>query len=84
MRLRALAFNADLVLDLCKGGPPRLVEIVEHPLPADARFIRAGHDGYGMLQLMIESASFEDVPAGHVPPPQPPVVFRVVKEKSDV
>ena len=63
MRVACLRVSVEVFLEFCKGGDDtRRVRVVEHGLPADTRFIRAGHDQFGNLFLTLESREFEDIP----------------------
>jgi hypothetical protein len=58
MRVRVVVLQAQAFIDRCKSGPARVVEVVAHGRPADARFIRAGIDLNGDLRLVVESAEW--------------------------
>lgn len=82
MNSRRIAFvraSAELLVDLCKDGPARRVRIVANPLPADAEFVRAGHDVTGELKIVVSSASFPEVPEGGAVMELPPTMFEVVQ-----
>lgn len=78
-RLAVVRVTAEMMVDLCKEGPARFARIVAHPLPADAEFVRAGHDVTGELKIVVSSASFPEVPEGGAVPELPPTMFEVVQ-----
>lgn len=70
-----------LFLDVCKYGSNK-VEVIENALPPDTKFLRATVDntpGYNFIGLIVESASFKDIPYGNTLPYLPSPVFRKAK-----
>lgn len=75
MRIRILHVHAEFLVALCKEGRRVNISVTENPLPADARFVRVGHDHVGGLNLIIESATFAEVEDGEEIPVHPRVGF---------
>lgn len=73
MRIRTLQFTGDFLVSMLKEGNVIQAAVVSNGLPADARFVRAGHDYSGSLYLVIESASFDDIEEGDEIPAHPKV-----------
>jgi hypothetical protein len=65
------------LLNLYLTRGPQAVEVVANPLPEDARLvdIRLDRD-YGVIELLISSASYAEVAEGDLPPVMPDPVFR--------
>lgn len=87
-RYRILYLAPELLIELCKPGPPRFAQVTENPLPDDTRFVRAAfqdpHDlsstwPPNTVAAIVESAEFAEVPEGTLIPEHPRVGFRVVK-----
>ncbi len=55
---------ADLLAALTGQGPPLKL----YGVPPDARLFAAWHDGVGKAVVTLEHPSFDDVPAGCLPP----------------
>lgn len=72
----------------CKQGAPRMIMVKENPLPDDAEIvqIRLRPDRFypDLLQLVVKSESFEDVPIGSPYPELPLVVFETVYDEVTV
>jgi hypothetical protein len=62
MRVKYLAVSPHVFVGVLREGNPPI--IIERGLPADARFIGPPLLGLGEILLKVESASFEDIPAG--------------------
>lgn len=83
-KIAVLPLTADLFLEwskACRDGPPRRFVVKENPLPDDAKIV--GVELFGnkqdlILALVVESESFEDVPADVAPPEVPRIPFEVV------
>lgn len=87
-KLATLDLTPELFVEFakfCKQGPPRRAIVKENPLPDDAEIvhIRLRPDRYypNLLQLVIKSESFEDVPVGSSFPELPLVVFETIFDK---
>lgn len=86
MKVATLDLSAELFVEfakLCKGGPPRKFIVKENPLPADAKILHVGLANRFVyppltLRLFIQSESFEDVPAGQIPPELPNIAFETL------
>ena len=81
MKHAIVRVTAQLFIDFCKGGPARRVRVVEHALPADATFVRAGHTPDGELCLVVHSDTFAETPEGQPLPTLRPTVFRVSRPR---
>lgn len=46
-----------------------------NPIPDDAIVYRSGHDPSGYLWIIVSSASFDEVPEGHLIPELPSPMF---------
>lgn len=81
MRLRYVPVTAGILLDFMKINQSHTsVELVANGLPADARLVRMGvaNDGFGWVNLVVESIDFDDVPEGGEIPRHPTPTFRKV------
>lgn len=79
MKEAILRLTPELFVEFCKAGEPRMLRVVENALPADAKYVRAGHDINGDLLLAIQSESFADVLPGMVRMELPSPRFEVVR-----
>ena len=77
MRLRYLPVSLDFFISVCKN-PESHVKLVANGLPPDAKAIRAGHDNFGWLNIIIESCTFDDVEEGGEIPMHPRPLFEKV------
>jgi hypothetical protein len=85
MKYAILQVSPEFLVEFCKGSStPQWVIVTKHPLPHDARFVRAGHDDTGELFLVIESETFDDIPPGERLPSLPVPQFTAVREKEPV
>lgn len=78
MRHAVLRVWANSFIEFNKLGAKN-IKVVENALPSDTRFIRAGHDDFGNLYLVVESKKFKNLKEGHLLPELPPVVFRKMR-----
>jgi len=84
MRVATLDLTPDLFVQfcqVCKDGPPRYLIVKKNPLPDDAKVVGVitRTDRYPLaLCLVIESASFDDVPEGEKMPELPDVWFETI------
>jgi hypothetical protein len=64
-RLRLYYFSTDTLIDLMNGR----IEVVEPPMPADARVVNVGYESSRhALVAIVESEEFEPVPPyAHIP-----------------
>lgn len=81
MRRAILQLSDDFFVELLKGqkdGLPRFFDVVENPLPDDAKFIRAHYrQTTNGFELLIESEDFEDIKDGLPYPNLTMPIFRV-------
>ena len=85
MRLKILQVWSDLFLDICKHGTDK-IRILDNALPKDTKFVRAFYDDYkysGYINLVLESASFEDIKYGELIPIIPGPIFEKIYEKAE-
>ena len=79
MRLRYVPITASMLLELMKVTQPTTsVELVANGLPQDAKLIRAGHDSFGWVNLVVESIDFDEVSEGGEIPRHPTPTFRKI------
>ena len=64
MRIKRLRVPAQTYIDYCKGpvGRSQTLTVLGQGLPSDTTFVRAGHDLNGDLWMVVQSASFPDLP----------------------
>jgi len=68
-RYRIIPCTAEVLVSLCKPGPPRLLQVTENPLPEDAQVVRATYSAErDIVLVVIESESFKPVNEGDVIP----------------
>lgn len=79
-RLACMPVSAEFLLLLSKGEEIRRVELVAGRLPPDTTIVRMGHDPFGWINLIIESASFDEVTEDGPIPTLPSPEFRVVRD----
>ena len=75
MRLRYVTVTVGLFVEAMKHGISA-VDVIENALPEDARLVRYGFDDIGRINLIIESAEFDELDEGAVVPSHPQPVFR--------
>lgn len=87
-KLATLDLTPELFIELakaCKRGTPRMIVVKENPLPEDAEIVRVRlrPDRFypDLLQLVIKSESFKDVPSGSSYPELPQVVFETIYDE---
>lgn len=82
MRMKFLPVMGQLLVDMLKDRPcPRRLVVESGALPSDARFVRAGVDPYGDVNLVVESDAWEDVlPGGVIPRAETPVLACIYDE----
>ena len=76
MKEACLRVSIYFLLDLCKKGVNHHIK-VHNPVPMDAKFLRAGHDQYGNLYLVLESEEFKDLQDGDIIPELQPLFEKV-------
>ena len=76
MKLACLQLTPHIFIELCKHGVEKTL-VVDNKLPEDTQFIRAGHDQFGNLFLVLQSDSFEEIEnGGKMPMLENPVFSR--------
>ena len=75
MRIRYIPVTVDWFLEMCKGETLHGIQVM-NPLPPDTRVQRTGHDCFGMLNIVIESETFENVEEGAEIPMHPRIMFQ--------
>lgn len=85
MRVKILRVQADAFIRMQKRDPlgKPVVQLVDNPLPDDARVIRIGYDYTGWLQFVIESQSFPDLNDGDAMPDLPAPTFRLERREPN-
>ena len=79
MRLRYVPITPNILLEAMKVGQDHInVQLVENGLPKDTKLVRMGHDGFGWVNLIVESLDFEDLEEGAEIPRHPTPLFRKV------
>lgn len=84
-RLRLVPATADVLLELMKHGTSgRPLDVIEHALPEDATIydLRVDMKVWGMIYVVVESATFEAVADGEPIPMHPTPVFRAREPQS--
>jgi hypothetical protein len=75
-RVKVMRVDPQILVTLCKAGPAQLVEVRAHGVPHDAQARDAFYNHEtGMLDIMVQSASYEDMPAGLYVERLQPTVF---------
>lgn len=76
--------STDFLVDLCRsGGAPRMVIVVEHGLPIDARYVETRWNPEAhCYYAVVESESFLLVEPGASIPVVPAPVFKVAYEET--
>lgn len=85
MKRAILKVTDCLLIELLKGlqdGPQRRFMVTKNPLPEDAKPVRVGHDGPGVLCILIESEKFDDVEKGKLYPDLPSPELTVFYEEE--
>lgn len=76
MRRALIQISAQLLVDMSKAGPPKVLQVLENPLPQDARAVGGRYDSIrDVFELAIESEVFDDIPETKLLPLLPPSVF---------
>lgn len=78
MRVKYIRTTPELLVEVMKHGTAGVRPVANH-LPSDARFIRAGLDPVGGLNLVLESSEWPEVREGEVMVELPPVLMERVK-----
>ena len=77
-RLRRVPITPEFLIDIMKHGTDG-VEIVENPLPEDARFVGSSFDPFSLTSLLfVSSESFDEVTENAQVPEHPRTLFRKV------
>jgi len=80
MRVAVLRITPELFVEFCKAcqdGPLRSFVVTANALPADATVINLrGDPNLELIELLIQSETFDELPEGQAPPTLDPVVFR--------
>jgi hypothetical protein len=83
MKRATLLISPPLLIELFKAGPARTFEILNYPLPEDARFVDVSYiSSEGAIALVLESETFNDIPEKGKPPDLPNPEVRVVYRVS--
>lgn len=78
-RVKVLEVMPDFLIEICMDKLPQLTRVVANPLPNDARLVRCGISAWGMVYLIIESDTWDEVPRnGPIPRLEPPL-FETVR-----
>lgn len=80
MRIRYVPVTADFLIGMMKSRESGRVRVVANQLPDDARIVRMGHDAFGLINIIVESATFEDVVDGEEIPMHPRTRFERVED----
>lgn len=85
-RYGILQVSAEFLIQLCKGEGAKAFEIEKHGLPTDAQIRGCGIDANpaarfsvsaGLIEIIVESASFAPVPEGQPIPVLPSPAFKL-------
>ena len=76
MKCKRLLITPDLFLSLFHAGPHPHAEytVTENAVPSDARLIDVRHGWGNFIEVLIESASFPEVPDGEIIPEMTPAI----------
>jgi hypothetical protein len=77
MKYAILKIHPFLFVEFCKHGADK-VTVAENRIPEDAKFVRAFTEdstGWGVVSLVLESESFEDLKQGDRIPVLPDPIF---------
>lgn len=81
-RVAVMEVSPAFLVNTCKAGR-RCVEVIDNPLPDDATVAGAEYDTVrGIWRIVVESASFEEVPPHASLPVLPVTVFRAIEEHN--
>lgn len=76
-RVERWLVTPEFLVEFAKRGEPRAVEVVDHALPDDARYVAQFFDlDRACVCLLLESASFAPVLEGEPIPLRTPTTFR--------
>jgi hypothetical protein len=70
MKYKILSVSPHVFLEICKNGCAG-VEVIKNAIPQDARYVRAyieNLNGWGYVNLVLESESFSELKEGDVIP----------------
>jgi len=74
-RVRRVLIKQEIFIELMKHGCDAVM-VMENPLPEDTCYLSAGvEERSGIVQLLVESATFDEVPSDAQIPLHPRVVF---------
>ncbi len=63
-RIMYLPVTAEFILNLARTPNPVTVRCIGPYIPDDAKILRMGHDTFGQINIILESASYPDVQEG--------------------
>lgn len=82
-RMAVMCVTPEFLLEMCKGGPPRVIQAVGNLLPDDAEFVRTEYDQWSnILRLVVHSKSFAEVPEGDRFPQLAPTILKQVEYRG--
>jgi hypothetical protein len=79
MRKAALVIDPDTLIELLREGST--LRVASHAIPSDAKICGVGENRWvyegsrAAIVIVLESASFEDIPEGNIVPTLPSVKF---------
>lgn len=87
MRRKILKISGALFVELFGKGPKQVYQVIKDPVPSDARIIDVRFNGFGypdLIEILLESESFDRVPAGESYPELRPVIqsFHIEGEQT--
>jgi hypothetical protein len=75
-RYRRLTISPEILFMLFAPGPHSGYTVVDHAVPADAELVNVRHGWPNVIELLIESADFEELSEGAIIPELAPLVVQ--------